>query len=490
MPTPPTQLRHVVTAVVTAADGTLALVKRSPRVGSYRGHWGGLSGFVEAGDASTAARAATEAVEEAGLTFTSMRHTVAGRPFRVDDAFIVHPHAFVVAGKPELSLNWENDEAAWVARAGVGAPPCAPVVPRLTDSIARVSPSGELAAAAAAIMADRERGAAQLAVAALDALREEAERSVDNPTADAATALDAAANAAYTLASMRPAMWALAAALAAVLARARAANPPDAGAAWRAVAAAARDELGASTTNSSDLTERGVTAVAAAVAAAPSGARVVTHSYSSGVVAVLSRVATDALTHGRPPLPILVCESRPLNEGVRLARALADAGAAVVLATDAAGAALTARPGFAAALVVGADAVTPAAVVNKVGTASLARAAAEARVPCLCVAGGAKLGGGTLEAVALGRRPPVPVDDAGGEELVSAYGSSVDLDRVTVLNPYFEAAPLSLFDAAIGGGVVTEGGVLDAATVAKDAAAARARVAAAFGLDWVGHGDS
>ena len=230
-------------------------------------------------------------------------------------------------------------------------------------------------------------------------------------------------------------------------------------------------------------------AVAAAVAAAPAGARVVTHSYSSAVVAVLARVATDALTQGRPPLPILVCESRPLNEGVRLARALANAGAAVELATDAAGAAVTARPGFAAVLVVGADAVTPAAVVNKVGTASLARAAAEAGVPCLCVAGSAKLGGGTIEAVALGRPPPAPTDDAGASELVAAYGSS-DLDRVTVLNPYFEAAPLPLFDAAIGGGVVTEGGVLDAATVAKDAAAARARVAAAFGLDWVGKGDS
>ena len=41
-----------------------------------------------------------------------------GRPLRVDDgelAFLVHPLLFsTTEGLPEVTLNWENDEARWV----------------------------------------------------------------------------------------------------------------------------------------------------------------------------------------------------------------------------------------------------------------------------------------------------------------------------------------------------------------------------------------
>ena len=328
--------RHVVTAVVSSTtDATVALVRRSQRVGSYRGAWGALSGFLEPGDATTAARAVAEAGEEAGLA--GLTHRCAGRPFVADGRFVVHPHAFTVAGaKPALVTNWESDAAAWVARDAVGRPPYAPTVPRLADAIARVSPSPSLAAAVAAIEQDRARGAAQLAVAALEGLREEAEMREKEDGGDAASAIDAAADAAFILASSRPAMWPLAAALADALAAARDERPATSGAAWRAVAAAATAVMNRLTADAAALTATSVVAIKRALADAPPGARVVTNSYSSAVVAALTRAAADAVAADAPPLPVLVCESRPLNEGVRLARAIADAGGDVQLCSDAA----------------------------------------------------------------------------------------------------------------------------------------------------------
>jgi translation initiation factor 2B subunit (eIF-2B alpha/beta/delta family) len=51
------------------------------------------------------------------------------------------------------------------------------------------------------------------------------------------------------------------------------------------------------------------------------------------------------------------------------------------------------------AVVVGADAVTPFALVNKVGTGALARAAADRHIPCYAVAGGTKFVGDVTPAV-------------------------------------------------------------------------------------------
>ena len=72
-------------------------------------------------------------------------------------------------------------------------------------------------------------------------------------------------------------------------------------------------------------------------------------------------------------------EARPLNEGVRTARRLAEKGVSVTLITDA-------QMGLfvreAEAVVVGADSVLPdGSLVNKIGTHLLALAAREAKVP-------------------------------------------------------------------------------------------------------------
>ena len=147
---------------------------------------------------------------------------------------------------------------------------------------------------------------------------------------------------------------------------------------------------------------------------------VLTISYSSSVVRAL---------RGRSRLAMVTCmESRPGGEGTRMAETVSAFANARVL-PDAE--ALAQVPG--GVVVAGCDALTPAAVVNKVKTRALAEAARERGVPCYAVAGWSKFVPDT-----------VPVDDA------------------------FEPTPLELFTA-----IATPDGLLvpeDAARRARSAA--------------------
>jgi len=97
---------------------------------------------------------------------------------------------------------------------------------------------------------------------------------------------------------------------------------------------------------------------------------VLTHSASSTVERAL---------HAAPrPFRIVVTESRPLGEGERLADRLSGEGLDVQLIPDASLCLWLPRVDL---VLVGADAITPQGIVNKVGTRLLALAASDAGVP-------------------------------------------------------------------------------------------------------------
>ncbi|HJP64713.1 MAG TPA: hypothetical protein VKA30_00245 [Actinomycetota bacterium] len=106
-------------------------------------------------------------------------------------------------------------------------------------------------------------------------------------------------------------------------------------------------------------------------------ATVLTISWSSAVI--------DALKLRRPD--VVVClRSDPGGEGERTAAVLRDAGTDAAVMDDAK--AVESLP--AEAVAVGADAITPGGVINKIGTRRLAEAAGRAGVPCYVVAGQTK----------------------------------------------------------------------------------------------------
>lgn len=101
-------------------------------------------------------------------------------------------------------------------------------------------------------------------------------------------------------------------------------------------------------------------------------ARVLTLSFSSTVASVLTRFGPVHSIH------VTCLEARPMSEGQRLARTLAQAGVGVTYAVDAAAGALAQEADL---VFLGADSLGDGGLVNKVGSLTVALAAREAGVP-------------------------------------------------------------------------------------------------------------
>jgi translation initiation factor eIF-2B subunit delta len=261
----------------------------------------------------------------------------------------------------------------------------------------------EIAKAVEAIRQDRVYGARELALTALRALWATAPSASPQELRQAAQALALA----------RPMMAAVANALAA---------------AWAAIA-----ERGHSPAPLQELMQRLEESPRRMAEAGrdllPRGT-VMTYSYSSTVIEVLGQVR---------PYRAIVSESRPLNEGLRTARRLAEQGISLTLITDA-------QMGLfvreAEAVVVGADSIFPdGSLVNKIGTRLLALAAREAKVPFYVLAE-------TMKVSAL----------SAPKRFVAEEGNRKEVSRETwlqVRNVYFEVTPARLVTAYI-----TDEGVL------------------------------
>jgi 8-oxo-dGTP diphosphatase len=114
--TQPDTIQDVVTVFLTHA-GRLLLLKRSNLVGTYRGDWAGVSGYLERADPLE--QAFTEVAEEVGLSRSDVSLVKAGEPLEVVDAargraWRVHPFLFSVEQPEKIRLDWESAEMRWV----------------------------------------------------------------------------------------------------------------------------------------------------------------------------------------------------------------------------------------------------------------------------------------------------------------------------------------------------------------------------------------
>ncbi len=115
------------------------LLRRSGRVGTYRGRWAGVSGYVEAG-VGALEQAYREMEEEVGLGRDDVRPLAEGEPLIVVDEAIdrrwtVHPFLFEVLRPDSVRLDWEHTESRWVRPEEV---PGLKTVPGLAEALARV----------------------------------------------------------------------------------------------------------------------------------------------------------------------------------------------------------------------------------------------------------------------------------------------------------------------------------------------------------------
>ena len=169
-----------------------------------------------------------------------------------------------------------------------------------------------------------------------------------------------------------------------------------------------------------------------ALALFPNDAIVLTHSYSATVAAVLEGAHSAGKLRR-----VIATESRPVCEGVQLARRLAESGIAVDLVVDAA---MTHVITEAQLVLAGADTLSAHGLVNKIGTRLAALAAREQGLPFYVACSSLKIAPAGFVPTVERPRP--------ASEIVPG-----EIPGCRVRNYYFDTTPLELLT-----GVVTENG--------------------------------
>jgi 8-oxo-dGTP diphosphatase len=130
------QEKKVVTCFLES-EGEILILRRSGEVGSYRGSWAGVSGYIE----STAdEQALTEIEEETGLERDDVELVKRGEPLAVEDEgletrWLVHPYLFRIKDRDKIRIDWEHKEARWIKPEDIGN---YQTVPKLKEALSRV----------------------------------------------------------------------------------------------------------------------------------------------------------------------------------------------------------------------------------------------------------------------------------------------------------------------------------------------------------------
>jgi 8-oxo-dGTP diphosphatase len=131
------QEKKVVTCFLES-NGEILILRRSQAVGSYRGQWAGVSGYIES---TPDEQALTEIEEETSLKRGDVELVKRGAPLAVEDEglrtrWLIHPYRFRIKDRDKIRIDWEHQELKWIKPADIDS---YPTVPKLKEALARVS---------------------------------------------------------------------------------------------------------------------------------------------------------------------------------------------------------------------------------------------------------------------------------------------------------------------------------------------------------------
>ncbi len=131
--------RHVVTCFLEHG-AEIALLRRSGRVGTYKGRWAGVSGYIEEGN-TPYQQALEEIKEEVGLSEGDVELAKEGEPLEIVDEelgrkWVVHPFRFGVKTAEKIGIDWEHTELKWIDPRDIGQ---YETVPNLLETWQRVA---------------------------------------------------------------------------------------------------------------------------------------------------------------------------------------------------------------------------------------------------------------------------------------------------------------------------------------------------------------
>jgi 8-oxo-dGTP diphosphatase len=110
---------QVVTCILEHG-GKILILKRSDRVGTYRGLWGGVAGYIEELEDPYEA-AAREIREEVGISIEEVELVKKGDPIEFSDTYdgkrydwVVYPFLFHIESKELIHTDWEHEDIKWI----------------------------------------------------------------------------------------------------------------------------------------------------------------------------------------------------------------------------------------------------------------------------------------------------------------------------------------------------------------------------------------
>ncbi len=102
----------------------ILLLKRSNHVKTYKGHWAGISGYVEKTE-EPFETAVKEIVEETGLKTTDFKLVKRGKPIKFKSNhggkffhWAIYPFLFSTATK-KIQIDWEHTDYKWILPEGI-----------------------------------------------------------------------------------------------------------------------------------------------------------------------------------------------------------------------------------------------------------------------------------------------------------------------------------------------------------------------------------
>lgn len=132
---------QVVTCVLMH-QGKVLLLRRSDRVRTYKGLWGGVAGYVEPGE-QPLQTAYKELREETGLTPDLVRLVAQAEPIAFTDVYqgerydwTIHPFLFELLKDKNLKIDWEHSEYRWVKNEDL---PAYQTVPHFPETVQRLT---------------------------------------------------------------------------------------------------------------------------------------------------------------------------------------------------------------------------------------------------------------------------------------------------------------------------------------------------------------
>ena len=110
---------NVVTSIIKNEKDKILILKRSDQVGTYKGQWSGVSGYIEK-DEEPIDTALKEIREETGLSKNQVKFIKKSEPIKLIDVYngkeynwIIHPFLFI-SKYSKINIDWEHSEYRWV----------------------------------------------------------------------------------------------------------------------------------------------------------------------------------------------------------------------------------------------------------------------------------------------------------------------------------------------------------------------------------------